>query len=163
MSPKERTPYLIVLERGEINWSTYAPDLPSVVATGSDEQDTERRMREALALYLYEMAQDGEAVPAQTATPTHYPNREASDVAHFVEPAPLNPVNLEVKRALAATGKSLRQLAQKIGISQPTLSRLQNPFYWGHTVATLRGLADALGVRLQVKFADSESDKENAA
>ena len=148
--------YLIVLEHGEANWSAYAPDLPGVVATGKDEAETERRMREALALHLYEMAQDGDSVPAQISTPDDYPNREASDVVRRVDPAPMNPVSFEVERALSATGKSLRQLSQEIGISQPTLSRLQNPFYWGHSIASLRTLADALGVSLQVKFADAE-------
>ena len=73
----------------------------------------------------------------------------------MVEPAALNPVSLEVERALRATGKSLRQLSQEIGSAQPTLSRLQNPFYWGHSLVSLRQLAAALGVSLQVKFLDS--------
>ena len=150
-------PYLIVLEPGEANWSAYAPDLPGVVATGQHQQETERRMREALALHLFEMSREGDAVPAQISTPARYPNAEPGDIACLVDPAPINPVSLEVERMLSATGKSLRQLAADIGISQPTLSRLQNPFYWGHSVASLRALAEALGVTLQVKFADSEN------
>lgn len=148
-------PYLIVLEPGPNNWSAYAPDLPGVIAAGKDEKTTERLMREALALHLYEMAQDNDPILEQTSTPEHYPDRESSDVPRMVEPAPLNPVSLEVERALRATGKSLRQLSQEIGIAQPTLSRLQNPFYWGHSLASLRQLAAALGVNLQVKFLDS--------
>lgn len=147
--------YLIVLEPGPTNWSAYAPDLPGVVAAAKDEQTTERLMREALALHLYEMTQDNDPLPTPTSTPEHYPDREATDVARMVEPAPLNPVSLEVERVLRANGKSLRQLAQEIGIAQPTLSRLQNPFYWGHSLASLRQLAEALGVNLQVKFQDS--------
>jgi antitoxin HicB len=150
-------PHLIVLEAGENNWSAYAPDLPGVVATGRNEADTERRMREALALHLYEMKRDGDVLPAQISTPDHYPDRAKGDIARLVDPAPLNPVSLEIERVLAATGKSLRQLAQETGISQPTLSRLQNPFYWGQSVASLRTLARVLGAELEIRFRPSSA------
>lgn len=121
--------YLIVLEAGADNWSAYAPDVPGVVATGKTEADTERRMREALALHLYELSQDGDERPAAISTPGAYPDAGPGEVARMVEPAALNSVSLEVERALRATGKPLRQLAQETGMAQPTLSRLQNPFY----------------------------------
>jgi predicted RNase H-like HicB family nuclease len=58
--------YTIVVERAEGNYSAYAPDLPGVVAAGDTVEDTERLMREAIALYLEELRAAGEPIPEPT-------------------------------------------------------------------------------------------------
>lgn len=65
--------YTIVVERAEGNYSAYAPDLPGVVAAGDTVEETERLMREAIALYLDELRAAGEPIP------------EPSSVARTVE------------------------------------------------------------------------------
>ena len=58
--------YTIVVERAEGNYSAYAPDLPGVVAAGDTVDETERLMREAIALYLDEVRAAGEPIPEPT-------------------------------------------------------------------------------------------------
>lgn len=59
--------YTIVVERAEGNYSAYAPDLPGVVAAGDTVEETERLMREAIALYVEELRAAGESIPEATA------------------------------------------------------------------------------------------------
>ena len=58
--------YTIVVERAEGNYSAYAPDLLGVVAAGDTVDETERLMREAIALYLEELRAAGEPIPEPT-------------------------------------------------------------------------------------------------
>jgi predicted RNase H-like HicB family nuclease len=55
--------YLVVIERGERNFSAYVPDLPGCIATGSTRDGTVERMREAIALHIDGLRADGEPVP----------------------------------------------------------------------------------------------------
>ena len=55
--------YLVVIERGERNYSAYVPDLPGCVATGQTREQTVERMREAIALHIEGLRADGDAVP----------------------------------------------------------------------------------------------------
>ena len=43
---------LVVIERGERNFSAYVPDLPGCIATGATRDETVERMREAIALHI---------------------------------------------------------------------------------------------------------------
>ena len=72
------TPYriLVVLEKGSRNYSAYAPEVPGCVATGKTREETLQLMREALALHLEGMAEDGDEMPLSAAP---------DDEAHFVE------------------------------------------------------------------------------
>ena len=55
--------YLVVIERGERNFSAYVPDLPGCIATGATREQTVERMREAIALHIEGLRTDGEPVP----------------------------------------------------------------------------------------------------
>lgn len=48
--------YAIVIEQGEHNLSAYVPDLPSCITTG-------RNIREAIALHLEGLREEGEPIP----------------------------------------------------------------------------------------------------
>jgi predicted RNase H-like HicB family nuclease len=65
--------YAIVIEKGEANYGAYVPDLPGCVATGATVEETERLLREAIALHLEGMKDDGVAIP------------EPSSVVEYVE------------------------------------------------------------------------------
>jgi predicted RNase H-like HicB family nuclease len=52
--------YLAVLEQGATGWGAYVPDLPIILATGATPEEVERCVREAVALYLEELANRGE-------------------------------------------------------------------------------------------------------
>jgi len=51
--------YLIVVEKGSQNYSAYVPDLPGCVATGKTRKVVEKNIREAIALHLQGMQEDG--------------------------------------------------------------------------------------------------------
>ena len=55
--------FLIILEQGEHNYSAYVPDLPGCIATGRTLQEVEQNMREAIALHVQAMLEDGEPIP----------------------------------------------------------------------------------------------------
>ena len=55
--------FLIVIERGEANYSAYSPDVPGCVATGSSVEDTLTNIRSALEFHLEGMAEHGEPFP----------------------------------------------------------------------------------------------------
>ena len=43
--------YTVILEEGERDWSSYAPDLSGCVAAAGTREETEQLMREAIALH----------------------------------------------------------------------------------------------------------------
>ncbi len=55
--------YLVVVEKSDYNYSAYSPDLPGCVATGDTREETLRRMREAIALHLEGLREDGLPIP----------------------------------------------------------------------------------------------------
>jgi predicted RNase H-like HicB family nuclease len=60
--------YAIVIEQGPNNLSAYVPDLPGCITTGKTVEEVERNMREAIALHLEGMNEDGEPVPEPSTT-----------------------------------------------------------------------------------------------
>ena len=55
--------YLVIIEEADGNYSAYAPDLPGCVATGRTREETEERMREAIAFHLEGLREDGMPAP----------------------------------------------------------------------------------------------------
>jgi len=55
--------YAVVIEKAELNYSAYVPDLPGCVATGTTVEEVEREIREAIAFHIEGMREDGLAVP----------------------------------------------------------------------------------------------------
>ncbi len=59
--------YLVVMEKSSTGWSAYLPDMPGCVATGATPEETEANIRDAIALHLEGMAEDGvQPTPPQT-------------------------------------------------------------------------------------------------
>jgi predicted RNase H-like HicB family nuclease len=65
--------YAIVIEKAATNYSGYVPDLPGCVATGATVEETDRLLREAIALHVEGMKEDGIPIP------------EPSSVVDYVE------------------------------------------------------------------------------
>jgi predicted RNase H-like HicB family nuclease len=55
--------YAIVIENAGRNFSAYAPDLPGCVSTGATPDEVEANMREAIALHLEGLREDGLPIP----------------------------------------------------------------------------------------------------
>lgn len=142
--------YLAVISQTRTGYSGGFLDLPGCVAAGKDREGTLTLLAEALALHLSVLRLDAEPVcpPTSTSVPDLAPGEEAI----WIEAAPMNPVSDAVHELILDSGKSLRGLAAEIGIKPSVLHRLQDPFYWGHSLNSLRRLGDALGQDLHVEF-----------
>ena len=55
--------YLVVIEKAENNFSAYSPDLPGCVAAGATKEETLQNMREAIAMHLEGLREDGLPIP----------------------------------------------------------------------------------------------------
>ena len=55
--------YLVIIEEASRNLSAYVPDLPGCVATGDTKEETLQCMREAIAMHLEGLREDGEPIP----------------------------------------------------------------------------------------------------
>lgn len=63
-----------------------------------------------------------------------------------------DPVSLELQRVLREAGISQSELARRLGVKQPSIARLFSPNYDGHSIRSLREIAEALGYRLEVRL-----------
>lgn len=63
--------YPIVLAPTVSGFSAYSPDLAGCVATGATRAEVEANMREAIALHLEGLREDGEPVPSGQSIATH--------------------------------------------------------------------------------------------
>jgi predicted RNase H-like HicB family nuclease len=55
--------YAIVIEQAKGNYSAYVPDLPGCVATGATVTEVEAEIRQAIALHLEGIREDGQTIP----------------------------------------------------------------------------------------------------
>lgn len=55
--------YLVVVEKAGNNFSAYVPDLPGCVVTGATSEDVQRNIREAVAMHIEGLREDGLPVP----------------------------------------------------------------------------------------------------
>ena len=58
--------YVVVIEKGDSNFSAYAPDLPGCVAAGDTIEEVERLMRRAIEIHIAGLREDGIVVPPPT-------------------------------------------------------------------------------------------------
>lgn len=64
--------YLVIIEQTETGYSAFSPDLPGCIAAGSDKEDVERNMRDAIALHIEGMHQEGLEVPQPHTFSTYF-------------------------------------------------------------------------------------------
>ncbi len=55
--------FLVVIEKGENNYSAYSPGVSGCVSTGNTVEETISNMKEALEFHLEGMLEDGESFP----------------------------------------------------------------------------------------------------
>lgn len=144
--------YLTIIGKTETGWATLTPEL-TCIGTAKTREAAVEQAREAITLAL---GND----PAQAATITALEQVDAEirsemgseDEVIFLDPAPVNPISLEIAEALKSTGISQAELARRIGTSRSAVSRMVNPFYWGHSMDLLRRVAEALGLQIEVRL-----------
>ena len=54
--------YLVVIEKGEMSYGAYVPDLPGCVAVGSTRREVLKLIREAIEFHIEAMREAGEPV-----------------------------------------------------------------------------------------------------
>jgi len=147
-------PYLALYTPTATGFAALVPELDTVLATGRTLEELSTNLAEAVALHLHDepgspapKARTAADLPAAILAPYDAPPLEL-----LVTPAPLNPVSLEIERLVEASPLSLRALAKEAGTSHSALIRMMNPFYWGHSLSTLRQLGEALGQEPVLSF-----------
>lgn len=70
--------YLVVIEKGERNYSAFSPDVPGCIATGKTVEETIDSMRNALEFHIEGMVEHGETVP--TPVPLQHLLQNTNDV-----------------------------------------------------------------------------------
>ena len=60
--------YLVIFELAGNNYSAYVPDLPGCITTGKTMDETETNIKEAIALYIETLHEEGKPVPEPTTT-----------------------------------------------------------------------------------------------
>ncbi|ULH18212.1 hypothetical protein MF271_22340 (plasmid) [Deinococcus sp. KNUC1210] len=151
--------YLAIFEQDGPAFGGLVPEL-NVTVVGKTQEQVRERLAQRLALAVLERQRAGLPVPApRFQTLSDLP---AADLADFAQPhgellaaAEVNPVSLEVERAIERSGLSNSEVARRIGSSPAAVGRLQDYFYWGHSLTTLRKLAEVLGAQLEVKLTQS--------
>jgi predicted RNase H-like HicB family nuclease len=63
--------YPIVIEKGDRNYSAYAPDVPGCVAVGSTVDETKQHMADALTFHFESLRLDGEPIPEPSESVTY--------------------------------------------------------------------------------------------
>ena len=60
--------YLVVVERGVASWGAHVPDLPGCVAAAASRDEVIELIRDAVALHIDALREDGLPVPAPAST-----------------------------------------------------------------------------------------------
>lgn len=60
--------YLVVLEKGPTSFGAYVPDLPGCIAAAESRDEAMLLIREAIALHIEELKQNGQPVPPPSST-----------------------------------------------------------------------------------------------
>lgn len=60
--------FLIVIEKGDRNYSAYVPDLPGCIATGKTLEEVKANMSAAIEMHLQGMIEDREPIPVSQTT-----------------------------------------------------------------------------------------------
>jgi predicted RNase H-like HicB family nuclease len=55
--------YLVVIEKANINFSAYPPDLPGCIATGKSRSKVTQNMTAAIEMHIEGLRQDGLPIP----------------------------------------------------------------------------------------------------
>jgi transcriptional regulator with XRE-family HTH domain len=84
--------------------------------------------------------------------------RNAAFAARFTRAGEAWDVALQIAALRQQVGLSQKDLAKLLNTSQQQISRLESPGYEGHSLSTLRRVADALHARVRIVFEPAEND-----
>ena len=121
---------------------------PVYVGGKASREEAIRALSEGLAYYLAHLEVEGKPLPRP---PEEAEDEEGLELL-YLKPAPVNPVSLEIERLMKRRGLTRSELARRLGVSPSAVTRILDPLYFGHSLATLRRVAEALDSELEVHF-----------
>jgi len=147
--------YPFVIQRNDSGYLGFFTDLPGS-ASAATKDELQERMEYVLATALFELRKSAERPPRPTpASKIDFARyqlcREEVEIG-LAEPARMNQVSFEVARAIRQSGLSQAEVARRMGVPKEVVSRLADPFYFGHTLINLHRVAQALGWELRVSI-----------
>lgn len=143
--------YLAALWCVNRQWQAYIPDLETF-RTAPTESCVLERAREALALALLDAPVLSLARTLEDSPELLRQNIPDTARLVMITPAPVNPLSLELQRAIQASGLSTEELARRLNTGHWVITRMLDPFHWKHSLATVRALADVLSLKVQVQL-----------
>lgn len=144
--------YLTIISQGKNNWNALTPEL-NCIGTAKTREALVEQAREAIALALEEGRNQAATVTSlEQVDPDIREELDGTEEIAFLEPAEMNPVSREIEAALERAGINQSELARRLGTSRSAVSRMTNPFYWGHSMDLLRRVAEVLGLQIEVKL-----------
>ena len=66
--------YVVVIEKSETAFSAFSPDAPGCITTGKTVEDTIANMRQALAVYIEAIVEEGQDLPSVKGVEYHIQN-----------------------------------------------------------------------------------------
>lgn len=120
-----------------------------VTVTGKNREQVRQRLQQGAALSLLEYdRQDLPRPEGQYRSADDLPAEILADFPNpdteLIEPADVNAYSLHIEQLVEASGLSDSEIARRMGTSPAAVGRLQDPFYFGQTLATVEKLQRAL-------------------
>lgn len=134
--------YHVRLEKEGRSWNAIFADAPGCATYGRSRAQAMAAAREALEGWLEAHLVDGRAPPRPART------------ARNSEPVEVDPqlgLAIELRWARQEADLSQAELASRVGVSQQQIAKLEKPGA-NPSIATLRKVAAALGVRVQLEL-----------
>ena len=149
--------YLCVIERethpsGRVSFGGYCLDISANVVSKPTREEVIESLREGIALSRLSLEEDGLPVPAPTSTESEVVTESEDDELIWLEPAEVNPISLEIEHAIKKAGFNQAELARRLGVHRSQVTRMVDPFYFGHNISTLQRIAEAIGGHVEVKL-----------
>jgi DNA-binding XRE family transcriptional regulator len=130
--------YHAKIERDGRQWTAIFVDAPGCSTCASSKERVLLAAKEALEGWLEAHLVDGRSPPRPAAAPRR---------TELVAVDPQLAVAVSLRWARQAAGLTQAQLARKVGVSQQQMAKLERPGA-NPSIATLRKVADALGVQV---------------
>lgn len=135
----------------EAPYDAYTMDVGVFALGKKSRQEALESVRSGLALYLLELELESRPIPEPVSTEATTELEEGEEFT-WIEPAPVNPVVVELLKAMERAGVSQAELARRMGVSRTVVNRMLNPFTHDHKVSSLERIANALHKRLHVEL-----------
>ena len=143
-----RFPCFLEREAESNTYAGFCEGAPVFVAGKPSREAAIQALQEGLAYYLAHLETEGRALPR----PPQKAEAEEGLELVWIAPAPVNPVSLEIERLMRKKGVSRSELARRLGVAPSAVTRWLDPLYFGHSLKTLKRIAEALESGLEVRF-----------